>query len=84
MLIKLENDRLPVGHDLAADHIAHFTNPDLRSPWRGHGSMKPYRAKARISNRDRQAVVDLVHLRCNTGPEIGITAVVHAPADVSS
>jgi hypothetical protein len=41
-------------------------------------------SQGRISNRDRQAVADLVHLRCNTGPEIGITAVVHAPADISS
>jgi len=35
----------------------------------------------RMSDRHRQAVADLVHLRRNTGPEIAITAVVHAPAD---
>jgi hypothetical protein len=31
----------------------------------------------------RQVVVDLVHLSRDAGTEIAITAVVHAPADVS-
>jgi hypothetical protein len=35
----------------------------------------------RVSNRHRQAVADLVHLRRNAGPKIAITAMVRAPAD---
>jgi hypothetical protein len=38
----------------------------------------------RLSNRHRQALANLMHLCRNTGPEIVITAVVHAWADVCS
>jgi hypothetical protein len=38
----------------------------------------------RPSDRHRQAVCDLVHLCRNTGPEIAITAVYHAPAGKSA
>jgi hypothetical protein len=34
-----------------------------------------------VSDRPRQAGADIVHLCRNTGPEIAITAAVHAPAD---
>jgi hypothetical protein len=38
----------------------------------------------RAGDPPKRAVADLVHLRRNTGPEIGITAVVNAPAEWSA
>jgi hypothetical protein len=44
--------------------------------------MKPVSDQGGMSNLHRQAGANLMHPRRNTGPEIAITAVVHAPADV--
>jgi hypothetical protein len=37
-----------------------------------------------VNNRRWQAAANFIHLRRETGPEIAITTVVHAPADVRS
>jgi hypothetical protein len=51
----------------------------------GSGFNEAVPGQGGVSDRHRQAAANLVTISArNTGPEIAITAVVHAPADVSS